>query len=91
MILDPKDYIGISFWLISIAMFATSIFLVLERKSVDKKWNTSISISIIITSIAAIHYQFMKHMWVTSNNTPVSYRYVDWFLTVPLQIIEFYI
>lgn len=89
--LNPKDYIGISFWLISIAMFATSLFLVLERKNVDNKWNTSISISIIITAIAAIHYQFMKHIWITTNNTPVTYRYVDWFLTVPLQIIEFYV
>ena len=38
--LKPTDYIGISFWLISIALFATTVFLVIERESVQEKWKT---------------------------------------------------
>ena len=34
--LKPTDYIGISFWLISIALFATTVFLVIERESVQE-------------------------------------------------------
>ena len=30
-------------------------------------------------------------MWVATGETPTVYRYIDWLLTVPLQMIEFYL
>jgi len=45
----------------------------------------------MVTGIAAIHYFYMRGVWVTTGETPVVFRYVDWLLTVPLQIIEFYL
>ena len=33
----------------------------------------------------------MREVWVTTGATPTVYRYVDWLITVPLQMIEFYI
>ena len=33
----------------------------------------------------------MREVWVTTGDTPTVYRYVDWLITVPLQMIEFYI
>ena len=30
-------------------------------------------------------------MWVKTGKSPIVYRYIDWFLTVPLQIVEFYL
>ena len=33
----------------------------------------------------------MRGMWVASGSSPTVYRYVDWLITVPLQIIEFYL
>merc|ERR1719310_1353776 len=32
----------------------------------------------------------MKQQWVVTHNSPTTYRYVDWLITVPLQITEFY-
>merc|ERR1719171_1008096 len=32
----------------------------------------------------------MREYWVTIKATPIVYRYIDWSLTVPLQMIEFY-
>ena len=33
----------------------------------------------------------MKNVWVHKGESPIVYRYIDWILTVPLQIIEFYL
>ena len=30
-------------------------------------------------------------MWVQTGESPTVYRYIDWLLTVPLQMIEFYL
>ena len=89
--LQVTDYVGISFWIISISLAATTGFLVIERENVKPKWKTPISVSALVTGIAASHYFYMRKIWVNSKSNPVVYRYIDWILTVPLQIIEFYL
>merc|ERR1712217_141840 len=34
-------------------------------------------------------YFYMREFWVTLHSSPVLYRYIDWSITVPLQMIEF--
>ena len=89
--LQVNDYVGISFWIISISLAATTGFLVIERNSVKPKWKTPISVSALVTGIAASHYFYMRKIWVNSKSSPIVYRYIDWILTVPLQITEFYL
>jgi len=33
----------------------------------------------------------MRNVWVHEIESPTTYRYIDWFITMPLQIIEFYL
>tara|TARA_Y100000590_G_C15074439_1_gene771349 strand:- start:65 stop:586 length:522 start_codon:yes stop_codon:yes gene_type:complete len=33
----------------------------------------------------------MRGVWVQTADTPTVYRYIDWLITVPLQIVEFYL
>ena len=89
--LKVNDYTGISFWVISIALAATTAFLVLEKQSVKEKWKLPLNISALVTGIAAAHYVYMRQIWVTNKKNPTVFRYIDWILTVPLQIIEFYL
>lgn len=89
--LQVNDYVGISFWIISICLAATTGFFVIERNNVKPKWKTPVSVSALITGIAASHYYYMRNVWVETNKSPIVYRYIDWILTVPLQIIEFYL
>merc|ERR1712193_319322 len=35
------------------------------------------------------HYMYMREYWVQVHSSPIVYRYVDWSITVPLQMIEF--
>ena len=91
IMLDPSDYVGVSFWLISAAMVAATFFFWVERDRAIGKWKTSLTVAAMVTGIAAIHYFYMREVFVVTGESPTVLRYVDWLLTVPLQIIEFYL
>lgn len=89
--LDPSDYVGVSFWIISAAMVAATFFFWVERDRAKGKWKTSLTVAAMVTGIAAIHYFYMRDVWSVTGESPTVFRYVDWLLTVPLQIVEFYL
>jgi bacteriorhodopsin len=89
--LNPNDYVGVTFWIISAAMVAATYFFTVERDRAEGKWKTSLTVAAMVTGIAAIHYFYMRGVWIETNESPLVFRYVDWLLTVPLQIVEFYL
>ena len=91
LMLDPTDYVGVSFWIISAAMLSATYFFFVERDRAVGKWKTSLTVAAMVTGIAALHYFYMRGVWVATGESPTVFRYVDWLLTVPLQIIEFYL
>jgi bacteriorhodopsin len=91
LMLDPSDYVGVSFWIISAAMVAATYFFYVERDRAVGKWKTSLTVAAMVTGIAAIHYFYMREFWIQTDTSPIVFRYVDWLLTVPLQIVEFYL
>ncbi len=91
VMLASDDFVGISFWIISMGMLAATAFFFLERGSVAAGWRTSVTVAGLITGIAFIHYMYMREVWVTTGDSPTVYRYIDWLITVPLQMVEFYL
>ena len=89
--LESGDYVGMSFWLISMALVAATAFFFLERDRVAGKWKTSLTVSGLVTLIAAVHYFYRRDVWVASGTSPTEFRYIDWLLTVPLLMVEFYL
>jgi bacteriorhodopsin len=89
--LSASDPVGISFWLISMALVAATAFFFVERDRVAGKWKTSLTVSGLVTLIAAVHYFYMRDVWVATGTSPTVFRYIDWLLTVPLLMIEFYL
>ena len=90
-ILRSDDFVGISFWVISMALVAATVFFFLERDRVTPKWKTSLTVSGLVTLVAAVHYFYMREVWVATGSTPTVFRYIDWLITVPLLMIEFYL
>jgi len=89
--LSITDTVGISFWLVTAAMLASTVFFFVERDQVSAKWKTSLTVAGLITGIAFWHYLYMRGVWVDTGATPTVFRYIDWLLTVPLQMVEFYL
>merc|ERR1712014_123336 len=57
--------------------------------SVLGHWKTSVHVGGLVTLVAAVHYMYMREYWVAVKASPIVYRYIDWTITVPLQMIEF--
>jgi len=73
------------------AMVGSTVFFLMESSSISYNWKTSMNVGALVTLIAAVHYFYMREFWVTIHMSPIVYRYIDWSLTVPLQMIEFYL
>jgi len=89
--LSPGDPVAISFWIISISMVAATVFFLMESMNVSAHWKTSMNVGSLVTLVAAVHYFYMREFWVQLHSSPILYRYIDWSITVPLQMIEFYL
>ena len=89
--LATDDFVGISFWLVSMGMLAATAFFFMEQANVSAQWRKSVNVAGLVTGIAFVHYMYMRTIWVETGDTPTVYRYIDWFITVPLQLVEFYL
>lgn len=81
-------------------MAAATLFLWFGRSKVGPAYKTALTISGLVTAIAAYHYLRIFESWesayevregvitVTGLAFNDAYRYVDWLLTVPLLLIE---
>merc|ERR1712196_690957 len=87
--LTQSDGVAVSFWIISIAMIAATVFFFAEASTVKNHWRTSLHVGGLVTLVAGVHYMYMREYWVQLHKSPVVYRYIDWSITVPLQMIEF--
>jgi bacteriorhodopsin len=90
-VLATNDFVGISFWLATAIMLASTVFFFVERGDVAVKWRTSLTVAGLVTGVAFWHYLYMRGVWVSTGDSPTVYRYIDWLITVPLQIVEFYL
>lgn len=91
-------YNAFSFTLATMA--AATLFLWLSRSQVAAAYRTTLTISGLVTAIAAYHYLRIFESWNTAYSLHAgiviksdiafndAYRYVDWLLTVPLLLIE---
>ena len=89
--LQAGDFVGVSFWIVSVAMVASTVFFFYEGMAVKKEWRLSMTVAGLVTLVAGIHYYYMRDYWVAEQSTPIVYRYIDWLITVPLLMIEFFI
>ena len=90
-LLASDDFVGISFWLISMGMLAATAFFFMEQANVGVQWRKTVNVAGLVTGIAFINYMYMRGIWVETGDTPTVYRYIDWLITVPLQLIQFYL
>ncbi|MBO6794972.1 MAG: bacteriorhodopsin [Balneolaceae bacterium] len=89
--IEAGDVVGFTFFIGTMAMLAATVFFFAERQNVPEKWRLSLTVSGLITGIAALHYYYMRDYYLTLGSSPTEFRYIDWVLTVPLMCVEFYL
>ena len=70
LLLASDDFVGISFWIISMGMLASTAFFLMEIGSVAAGWRTSVTVAGHITGIAFIHYMYMRGVWIQTGDSP---------------------
>lgn len=97
---DQYSFIANAFSFGLAVMASTTLFLWLMRSSVAPAYQMAVTITGLVTAIAAYHYLQIMLSWdhavsietgeVVATGEPFNraYRYVDWLLTVPLLLIE---
>merc|ERR1719311_1036910 len=79
-----------TFYIACNMMLAFTLFFFVQVGVVPQQWRTSVSVAGLVTGVAWYNYTYMKEQWVETQMSPTQYRYTDWLITVPLQIVEFY-
>ena len=90
-LLPADDIVGISFWVTSMGLLATTAFFFFEIRSVASNWRTTLTVAGIITGVAFINYLYVRNVYVSQGEASILYRYIDWIITMPLQMIMFYL
>lgn len=91
--MDINSLTQFSFYFGTAAMLCSAVFFFFERGEVSPKWRTSVTVAGLVTFIAFFHYWYMRDAWVAAfgSGDLTQLRYIDWLITVPLQIVEFYL
>lgn len=89
-VLGPHDVVGTTFYIACNMMLAFTLFFFVQVSVVPQQWKTSVSVAGLVTGVAWYNYTYMKEQWIQTQMSPTQYRYTDWLITVPLQIVEFY-
>ena len=90
-LLQPDDFVGFTFWFVSMACLAATVFFFLERGSVAPGWKTPITVAGLVTGITFMHSMYVRSVWVTTGDSPIVYKYIDWLITMPLLALQFYL
>ena len=80
-ILKDTDMVGVSFWLATAMMLASTVFFIMERQNVAPKWRTSMTVAALVTGIAWYHYTYMREHWEVTGESPLAVSYTH--LTLP--------
>jgi sensory rhodopsin len=89
-LIQPADIASGSFLLLLVVMAATTVLLLMGGAWVSPRWRTPVALASLVALVATMHYFFATPLWLVTQQMPIVYRYVDWLVTVPIQVICLY-
>lgn len=87
----PDDIVGLSFWMMTLAMFGLGAFLMMERRRLPEHWQTCIAALGVVSLVAGLNYLLITRIWSLAGKVSTVYRFADWQITVPLKVVVFYL
>ncbi|MGJ8676617.1 MAG: bacteriorhodopsin [Akkermansiaceae bacterium] len=76
------------------AMLAGTVFFFSQKSELNAEYRQTAILSGVITLVASLTYYFMQKIYLENATMgtsafPTQFRYIDWFITVPLMLIKF--
>ena len=66
--LESDDFVGISFWLISMALVAATAFFFMETQRVEGKWKTSLTVSGLRRCALFLYAGCLDRNWIDATS-----------------------
>ncbi len=89
-LLEATDVASGTFSLLLLTTLAATVLLLMGTAWVSRKWKLPLAMAAMVTLVSAAHYFEASQVWQASNQMPAIYRYVAWFITMPLQVMVMY-
>jgi len=89
--LSADNPVSASFFITLLALVGASIFAFIQIGMVPHRRKNAMLIVAIVTTVAAIGAYIRMNLWLDQMSNPSQFWYFDWFITVPLIVIEFYL
>jgi bacteriorhodopsin len=90
VLIQPADVASFSFLLLAVVAAMATVLLLLGGGWVSPRWKLPVALAGLVALVAGLHYAFASVVWLGTQRMPPGYRYVDWMVTVPLQVIALY-
>ncbi|HMB75991.1 MAG TPA: bacteriorhodopsin [Kiloniellaceae bacterium] len=89
-LLQATDVTGGSFSVALVGMIGTTVLLLLGTGWVSGRWKLPVALAGTMTLVGALFYFEARAVWLAFGEMPVIYRYIDWLVSVPIQVLTMY-
>ena len=86
----PDDVASATFLLLTGAMAATTVLMLTAVGWVSPRWRLPVALGSLTPLLGVLHYSMTLLVWLRAHDMPVVYRYADWMLAMPLQVLVLY-
>ncbi len=86
----PADVASATFLLMTGAMSAATVLLLAGGGWVSPRWRLPVVLSSLTPLIGVMHYGMSLLVWLRAHDMPVVYRYADWMIATPVQVLVMY-
>lgn len=90
LLIQPDDVASGTFLLLAAAMAMATVLQLMGGGWVSPRWRAPVALASLVTLVATLHYTLASVVWLGTQQMPVIYRYIDWLVTAPLQIVALY-
>jgi sensory rhodopsin len=86
----PLDVASATFLLMTAAMAATTVLLLTSGRWVSPRWRLPVALSSLVPLVGVLHYGLSSLVWLQAHDMPVVFRYADWMIAAPVQVLTLY-
>ncbi len=86
----PLDVASATFLLMTAAMAATTVLLLTSGHWVSPRWRLPVALSSLVPLVGVLHYGLSSLVWLQTHDMPVVFRYADWMIAAPVQVLTLY-
>ena len=89
--LQKGDLVAATLFFESLAMIAITAFLAFQVNQVPRRWRNQLVVGVVMIGVAALAALYRRDYWIDTATNPVEFKFFDWFITVPLMGVQFYL